>query len=172
MESIDQLHEEHRVIEKAIPMLERVAATSVGAEEVLEFFRVFVDRCHHGKEELYLFPALESGGVLRREGLVLELLKEHGVARRYVGDLAGLIHPATVDRNESSRQLLEERVRDLVALLREHLAKEEERLWPLAERLLTAEDDSALVAGFADLQHHLIGERDYCKYLNWARLWG
>jgi hemerythrin-like domain-containing protein len=171
MEATRQLSEEHRVIEKAIPMLARLPEAPSGAAEVLEFFQIFVERCHHGKEELHLFPALEARGALRREGLVLELLKEHGVARRYLRDLAGLLHPATVDGNESSRQLLAERVRDLAALLQEHLAKEEDQLWPLVARTLTAEDDAALVTGFAALQRDLIGERDYCKYLNWARLW-
>ena len=30
---------------------------------VIEFLRIFVDRCHHGKEEDVLFPALEELGV-------------------------------------------------------------------------------------------------------------
>jgi hemerythrin-like domain-containing protein len=171
MEFTEQLREEHRVIEKALPMLERLASTFVGAEQVLEFFRVFVDQCHHGKEELYLFPALETRGVKRREGLLRELLVEHGVTRRYVRDIAGLIHPATVDENRDARQLLDDLVPELVALLQEHIEKEDTQLWPLAEQTLTAEDGAALLAGFADLQQNLIGERDYRRYLCWARLW-
>lgn len=172
MEAIDQLRGEHRVIEKAIPMLERVAVTFVGGDQVLEFLREFLDKCHHGKEELYLFPALVARGVPRQEGLVRELLVEHGVGRRYVKEIAGLLHPATKDENGESRHLLDAVVPELVALLREHIAKEDTQLWPLAERTLSPEDDGALLAGFAELQQNLIGERQYCKYLSWARLWG
>lgn len=171
MTSTDQLREEHRMIEKAIPMLERLPATFAGAEQVVEFLQVFVDRCHHGKEELYLFPALETRGVPRRDGFVRELLAEHGLARRYVRDIAGLVHPAKVDRDQNSRGLLKDLVPELAALLREHIAKEEFRLWPLAESTLRPEDDAALLAGFADLQQKLIGERHYGRYLCWARLW-
>ena len=32
-------------------------------DHLLEFFTVFVDKCHHGKEEELLFPALEQIGV-------------------------------------------------------------------------------------------------------------
>jgi hemerythrin-like domain-containing protein len=171
MDSLVQLHEEHRVIEKAIPMLERVAATFVGADQVLEFFQVFLDKCHHGKEELYLFPALDARGVPHREGFLRELLVEHGLARRYLRDLAGLLHPATADDDANSRRLLDAVVPELVSLLRDHLAKEDAQLWPLAAQTLTAEDDASLLAGFADLEQHLIGAQQYAKYLCWARLW-
>jgi hemerythrin-like domain-containing protein len=35
---------------------------------MLAFFRTFTDTCHHGKEEGYLFPALEAIGVSRKNG--------------------------------------------------------------------------------------------------------
>jgi len=32
-------------------------------QEIVEFMRTFADKCHHGKEETHLFPALEKKGV-------------------------------------------------------------------------------------------------------------
>jgi hemerythrin-like domain-containing protein len=34
----------------------------------MEFLTVFVDKCHHGKEEEFLFPALEAAGIAREGG--------------------------------------------------------------------------------------------------------
>ena len=48
-------------------------------QQVLEFLKVFVDRCHHAKEEEILFPALEAAGILRDGGPIGVLLQEHQI---------------------------------------------------------------------------------------------
>ncbi len=61
---------EHRVIEQVLDCLEKMIQQSVGdgrlnghaARQAVDFFRGFADRCHHGKEETHLFPAMESKG--------------------------------------------------------------------------------------------------------------
>lgn len=45
-----------------------VSGKNVPAEElkgIMEFLTVFVDKCHHGKEEDFLFPALEAAGIAK-----------------------------------------------------------------------------------------------------------
>ena len=59
MKPTDILMDEHRVIEQVLNSLERMIdrATKSGrleeepAREAIEFFRMFADHCHHGKEE-------------------------------------------------------------------------------------------------------------------------
>ena len=64
MKATDVLREEHQVI---LHVLNVLAAAVEKAEKfnkkdtdtlhkAREFFRVFADACHHGKEELHLFP--------------------------------------------------------------------------------------------------------------------
>ncbi len=36
--------------------------------KVVDFIRNFADRCHHGKEEDNLFPAMEKRGIPRQAG--------------------------------------------------------------------------------------------------------
>jgi hemerythrin-like domain-containing protein len=172
VKAIGQLKEEHRVIETVVPLLGSLRTTFEGAEQVLEFLEVFVDQCHHGKEERYLFPTLEARGVPRTEGLVLELLKEHGAARRYVREIHGLLHPARADERSDFARLLDDRLAALAELLREHISKEDTQLWPLARRTLQPKDDALLLAGFAEIEEKEVGEERHRKYLNWARLWG
>ena len=40
--------------------------------KILDFFRVFVDRCHHGKEEEYLFPTMEKRGIPADKGPICD----------------------------------------------------------------------------------------------------
>ncbi len=68
MKPSDVLKSEHRVIELVLDCLEKLVQPSPdtsrfdahSAEQAIDFFRNFADRCHHGKEELLLFPALEA----------------------------------------------------------------------------------------------------------------
>jgi hemerythrin-like domain-containing protein len=174
MEATRRLQEEHRAIEKAIPMLERLlgrhTGISIGSDQVLEFFRGFADAGHHHKEEVVLFPALEARGVPRREGLVFELLKEHGAGRRLMREIVGLLGPASEDY-ENCRALLANRIDDYVDHLRAHIEREETQLWPLVQRTLSPEDDRAIAAGYDRVDGEEVGQRNYRRYLEWARMW-
>ena len=64
------LSAEHRVIERALEILERLARTPVqdsvpSWQKILDFFSHFADQCHHLKEEQVLFPAMEEHGIPR-----------------------------------------------------------------------------------------------------------
>src|SRR6185503_14132322 len=76
------LRAEHEVILNVLECLgvvaEKAARTRIldvhSAEEILDFLRVFADRCHHGKEEGALFPALGRKGMPTHVGPVAVML--------------------------------------------------------------------------------------------------
>ena len=80
------LRDEHKAILKMLDVSEEVArriknGAAVAPETfsgLLEFFRTFADRCHHGKEEDCLFPLLEQKGLPREGGPIGVMLHEHG----------------------------------------------------------------------------------------------
>ncbi|MEM3061405.1 MAG: hemerythrin domain-containing protein, partial [Candidatus Bathyarchaeia archaeon] len=53
-------------------------------EQVLEFIKFFADKCHHGKEEDLLFPAMEEAGIPKGGGPIGMMLTEHAMGRGYV----------------------------------------------------------------------------------------
>ena len=72
MKPSDIFSSEHRVIQQVLNCLEKIAEAphegQVGrqsAKEAIDFFRIFADRCHHGKEEAHFFPAMEAKGFSR-----------------------------------------------------------------------------------------------------------
>ncbi len=95
MEPIEELKNEHRGVETMLRIIEAVSKRYADGHEVdnrdfdaiLEFLTVFVDRCHHGKEEDFLFPALEAAGVPRDQGPIGVLLHEHEQGRQLVAQL-------------------------------------------------------------------------------------
>lgn len=56
-------------------------------DQIIEFFQVFVDQCHHYKEEVYLFPTIESIGFDADGELIKELLIEHQHGRLMVAGI-------------------------------------------------------------------------------------
>lgn len=85
MEPITELKNEHRGVETMLRIIEALLTKFAGGHEadtkdfdaIIEYLTVSVDRCHHGKEEEFLFPALESEGIPHGQEPVEILLQEH-----------------------------------------------------------------------------------------------
>ena len=45
--------------------------------QILTFFKVFIDKCHHGKEEIFFFPAFEAAGIPNEGGPIGVMIEEH-----------------------------------------------------------------------------------------------
>lgn len=94
MDATKELTAEHEGVRSALAILNGMCrelrdtgkfADTDHVKELLEFFTVFVDKCHHGKEEDLLFPAMENLGVRRVGGPIGVMLNEHQQGREFVG---------------------------------------------------------------------------------------
>lgn len=116
MKAIEELKNEHRGIQLMLRILERIAGKAEGGEPVrqdhlsgiLEFLTIFVDKCHHGKKEDFLFPALEAAGVQKTGGPIGLMLQEHEAGRLLVAKIRDAGMDATL--YESFEQLEREQI--------------------------------------------------------------
>ncbi|MFZ0727462.1 MAG: hemerythrin domain-containing protein, partial [Desulfobacterales bacterium] len=97
MNAIEDLTAEHEAVRLTLRILDIIRGDIDRCGEIknddhidnlLEFFSVFVDKCHHGKEEKLLFPALEAVGVGREGGPIGVMLAEHRQGRELVAEMA------------------------------------------------------------------------------------
>ena len=65
--------------------------------EMINFLKLFADKCHHGKEEGLLFPAMERAGIIKENGLIGEMLKEHELGRSYIHKMQEADHLEELD---------------------------------------------------------------------------
>jgi hemerythrin-like domain-containing protein len=143
------LREEHRVILRALVLVEVAAARLRGGralpdgwwEALLEWLRAFADRNHHAKEEEYLFPALAQGGVPAVGGPVGVMLEEHTEGRALIRAMA----EGQVDRRT-------EAARRYVHLLRDHIDKENGVLLPLTEAVLDSQAQLLIARSFEKVE--------------------
>lgn len=160
MRTIDTLHAEHDGVLTVLEQLERaVAATEAGTAvpadvfcEIEEFFRVFVDRCHHGKEETSVFPALGAAG----KPLVDKLEQDHGTGRTLARAYAAAVEGYR-PTDQGTVHGLAVAARAYATFLRAHIALETAELFPLMERTFTADQDAALEQAFEEIEEQRIG---------------
>ncbi|MGO9018493.1 MAG: hemerythrin domain-containing protein [Syntrophobacteraceae bacterium] len=115
MDPREALREERGATMKMLAALQRFIAKVVDLEEgeirdletLVEFFEIYVDRYHHGKEEQVLFPALSSTRTARIESLINSLMEDHREAPTSMKQLesnAGTLHSCSeADRANPAR---------------------------------------------------------------------
>jgi len=143
MKPTDVLRREHRLIERVLGALE-VAAERLRAGEAVEptfflraaaFIKEYADGCHHQKEEGVLFPAMQEAGVPVEGGPIGVMLDEHEEGRRLTAAMrAGAERLAAGDAE--ARDAIAESALGYVALLRGHIMKEDNVLFPMAEEAM------------------------------------
>lgn len=154
MPAVTILEREHALIEQALELLALVAARlgqdrPVSGDHVLAllaFLRDFADRRHHVKEEETLFPLLEQRGIARVGGPIGVMLHEHEQGRTMIRIMEGLFPELSVPGEP--RQQFARVANAYTGLMRDHIAKENHCLFPLAQTVLTEADRQTLDAAF------------------------
>ena len=158
MRSTGELVKEHDVILKAIETLEKLVELSRrngGApvselRRILEFLKVFVDKCHHGKEEKCLFPCLEKLGVPREGGPIGVMLAEHEMGRKLVKSIEERL--TGYERGETNLEELLAPCVEYCNLIRQHIWKENNILFPTGEQLMTGEEDASNLSCYGNVE--------------------
>jgi hemerythrin-like domain-containing protein len=166
--AIEVLMDEHRLIERALGSLESYAA-AVGAAEPLHrgvvgeyaaFLRGFADECHHGKEEDILFQRLLEHGLPRQVGPLAVMFHEHDLGRAHVRTLIEIAErPGSVAPSEGQEFLA--CAGEYVPLLRQHILKEDNVLYPLALGMLTGPELDAMNSQFEEFEARFHADGSY-----------
>lgn len=151
--ALDIIRNEHRSIAVVLENLRRLAregrvprvnAAVFGA--MVNYLENFANVVHHPKEDEYLFAPL-----LRRsdqaEALIAGLEREHAEGDRALASLRQS-YTRLEAAGDAGLPDFARAVEDFARAYYEHMRKEEEQLFPLAERLLTREDWAALDRAF------------------------
>ncbi len=152
------LRDEHVLILRALDVLEaaleRATPLSPGWwAQLLTWLRAFADQNHHAKEETGLFPALERAGVPREGGPIATMLAEHDEGRALIRAMDGA--PDEAARAAAARRY--------VSLLRAHIAKENDVLFPMADAVLDDDGQRDLARAFeaADARQGMVASLVY-----------
>ncbi len=148
------LMDEHRVIERVLDAVERMVMERAFdlpfLEQALDFFRNYADGCHHAKEEHELFPAMEQAGVPRDGGPIGCMLHDHDEGRAHIRMICAHMTAAAGD-DDVARKTVYREILAYVNMLRQHILKEDNVLFMMAENLLDAKQKESILRGFEKL---------------------
>ncbi|HUZ02042.1 MAG TPA: hemerythrin domain-containing protein [Thermomicrobiaceae bacterium] len=161
MRSVDVLREEHDAVLGVLGLLETAAEAAARGRpmpadvfsDVQEFITVFVDQCHHHKEEGAVFPRLEArpGG----RALIARLEREHATGRHLAANYVAAVSQY-VPGDQTSSGRLAEAARAYRAALAAHIDAETTELYPAMEAWLR-DADGAMVLEFDRIEVEEIG---------------
>lgn len=144
--STESLRRDHSLIEKMLKALDITAVLLKDGktisppilDQMIDFTKNFTIVCHHGKEEDSLFPTLEKSGMPREGGPIARMLFEHEVTKQ----LAAKMEESAKGYLQSGKP--EALVADIKAYVEHvalHLAKENQRLFMMADMILQSRAD-------------------------------
>jgi hemerythrin-like domain-containing protein len=170
------LMNEHRVIERMLKLVDKAADSLERGEQVgpefwsdaSDFLRNFADKCHHGKEERLLFVKMMERGVSGEVGPIAVMMREHEDGRAHVRKIAAL---SVGKPNKKDSAALIKHTRAYVELLTQHIQKEDHVLYPMANQLLTPDDQDELSEGFEKVEEEIMGAGTHERYHHMIEAW-
>lgn len=140
-----------RLTDVMLAMVDQYSMRSDHFDEVVELIRKFADGLHHAKEEDQLFPLMERKGFSREMGPVAVMLAEHEQGRKYVQGIADGTR-ALKDGDEGALLKVHENLTAYALLLQNHIGKENNILFRMADQVLSDEEQLELLDRFTNIE--------------------
>jgi len=151
------LRKEHDAILYVLKILEKMMMADLESEtrfryygELLHFLRTFADQCHHGKEENYLFKELVDRGIPEEGGPIGVMLQEHAQGRDYIAQMGQSLDSKDLSGFNNAAVLYRD-------LLRQHIEKENNVLFVMADRIIDEQEQDLLFEKFEQHEENVIG---------------
>lgn len=172
MSITNTLKAEHQLILQYIDLMEQYAnhdakdiqsATNSlllsNADTLLKFIYEFADTFHHAKEENVLFKYLSAPDVLTQCNPVQVMLAEHHQARDLVNQMQNAVSQHNIAALIAS-------VHGYANLLRSHIYKEDNILYPMAERSISDQAKVNLLTEYEKIDEQRDAQAITSKYQN------
>ncbi|MDD5289535.1 MAG: hemerythrin domain-containing protein [Dehalococcoidales bacterium] len=164
MKPTEQLTEEHNAIKEMLKIMDKVSqrlevnkkVDSGHLDSIADFISVFADKCHHGKEEGALFPAMIEAGIPKDGSPIGVMLAEHEQGRKYVKEMINGID-SYKKGEKSAASKIASNAKGYTALLRQHIYKEDNILYPMGVKQLSNDIQDKLLEEFEKIEEEKIG---------------
>ncbi len=156
-------HAEHKHFARLLDLFERQVVQFHSGDEpnyelmldIISYLRFFPDHFHHPREDVAFARLVKRDPSLKP--MIDQLMQEHRVIAAAGTELLKYLQQVVVD-DVIERAKVEAAAATYLVYYRRHMAVEDRDLVPRAERLLTAEDWSAVVAAIPSHPDPLFGE--------------
>lgn len=175
MKATDLLKHEHNIVLAVLDGAEREARNiqatgKVNTDKVaklVHFFLIFVEKWHHSKEKNLLFPRLQQCGMPIDSGPIAVILQKQALGRDQVVLIAKALCQYKMGASQATAPLVEHLL-SLTAQLREHISRENEGLFVVADQILSPVDQEELCDAFEAIKSSEIANGKHEQYHKYA----
>jgi len=159
----EQLIKEHDSILIMLKIIEKVCIALESNKfvahdhlnQIIFFIKMFADKYHHGKEEDLLFPAMIEVGFSKESGPIGVMLYEHEMGRDLVKKLD--VEVARWKKgNQNAISDITKHARNYIQLLDQHIDKENNILFPMANKSIPIDKQEELSVEFEKANQNII----------------
>lgn len=152
------LSEEHKnilfmieIMKKSAINLQHEPPTPIDElSKLVDFLKYYADSYHHGKEEDILFPKYAEAGVPNEQGPIGVMLNEHVLGRGYIKGMYGAIED--MNSGKDSKKNFIQNAELYYELLKNHIHKEDNILYPMGDSRLSDADQLELSNKFEEFE--------------------
>ena len=153
LHSLQLLYDEHDVILRAIGRVRQAANLSGDRYEpevrhLIHFFRTYADRYHHFKEEDILFLEMTRKNALLGDGILREMYGHHTAFRERIASAERHLDAKEFDAAQAELEAY-------AGELTDHIAVENEEIFPMADVLFSPDELKAIAFRFEDCDREL-----------------
>lgn len=150
------LENDHVQILRLIEVMERITKSAdpnvEHLETIVKVIREFADGLHHAKEEQLLFPLMVEKGFSNQTGPVAVMLHDHTEGRNFVKGIAENISLFR-QGNQNALQGVYTNMLGYADLLKNHIAKENNVLFRMADKVFTVAEQESLLLDFVTVEN-------------------
>ena len=162
MTATENLISEHEDIIELLGIMSKISKNILSnevfytsdVEDILDFLKHFIEKSHHKKEEIF-YPILSMIEMPNDKEELSVMLYEHALARNFLKDINNCVVNCKIG-NSFSEELLAESMMKYVFLIKNHIKKEEKIIFPMANKVLTEEEQTEINKQFERIEESII----------------
>ncbi|ABW01136.1 hemerythrin domain-containing protein [Caldivirga maquilingensis] len=153
---VNNLMNDHDVIKVSVSIVDKMLAEKLldpsDINMLLDFYEFFVDKCHHVKEEVILFPSINIKLYPFENSPVNVMVMDHGIFR-YLIRLNRELLSRLINGDQSIKDTLMDYLALMTGHLNQHMEKEDKVLFPQAMDLDNVESSRSIEDIEAEVDH-------------------
>lgn len=166
MKAIDSFIKDHQLIFRMLKHVEDYIQ-KIKAENrvnpaiidiIIDFFKAFTHRHHHGKEENILFKGLHNKNLENYESLIEKMIHEHHMLKTCIGNLVKHRKEYVTGNNKALFDIINE-LETLIKFYPKHLKVEDGELFPNFPDFFTAEEQEKINKEVEEYDQNMFYER-------------
>jgi hemerythrin-like domain-containing protein len=169
MKPTEDLMYEHKAIKLILNVMSNISNSikdkkvfyTNDVEKIVDFLSVYVDKCHRNKEETVFYPALSlSKSPIENIGLIIN---EHSISKGYLDEITCCVENCKIGSTFSGERIAD-CMANYVQLIEDHIQKEENDYFPLANKALSGEAQKEISKQFKLINDEFIGLDIHTRY--------